>query len=63
MYLKYKFGESENYTKKFPWQTFSSEMNEKEKKKTTYKAKNWTKFVFVGAAVTQMWIIQSNLFI
>lgn len=30
---KIQIGESENYTKKFPWQTFSSEMNEKEKKK------------------------------
>lgn len=29
---KIQIGESENYTKKFPWQTFSSEMNEKEKK-------------------------------
>lgn len=32
---KIQIGESENYTKKFPWQTFSSEMNEKKKKKHT----------------------------
>lgn len=62
MYLKYKLENPKIIQKSSLGRLFLRKWM-KRRKKQHAKPKNWTKFVFVGAAVTQMWIIQSNLFI